>query len=61
MLHTPFVHLVPCLLSTMEVNIIWWRRRLALVAPRGSPLYDEVAAAPGGSVQVQGLAVSLRN
>lgn len=45
----PFVHLVLCLLSAMEVNIIWWRRRLAFVAPRGSPLYDGVAAAPAGA------------
>lgn len=57
MLRTPFVHLVLCLLSAMEVNIIWWRRRLALLLDMYFLVYwggrDRC-----GSVQAPGLAVS---
>lgn len=47
MLHTPFVHLVLCLLSAMEVNIIWWRRRLALLLDMYFPVCRGVAAPVG--------------
>lgn len=60
MLHTPFVHLVLCLLGAMEVNIIWWRRGLSFLLDMYFPVYRG-SRGPCGSVQGQGLAVSLRN